>query len=76
MTMLIFLPYQLYIQLKIVLFPAFDIAAKQPEHLRDFYDKYFEYNGFITLKDFYDQFYNPESFAKEAPDNNDYSLDT
>ena len=40
----------------------FDICCEQPEHLKDFYDKYFEYYknnvGFITIQDFYNQFYN------------------
>ena len=36
----------------------FDLSADQPEHLRDFYDKYFNHRGFITVQDFYNQYYN------------------
>jgi len=36
----------------------FDLCADQPEHLKDFYDKYFAYDGFITVQDFYNQHYN------------------
>ena len=38
----------------------FDICCEQPEHLMDFYEKYFAYDGFITIQDFYNQFYNPK----------------
>ncbi len=36
----------------------FDLCAEQPEHLKDFYDKYFAHHGFITVQDFYNQHYN------------------
>ena len=36
----------------------FDLCAEQPEHLKDFYDKYFAHHGFITVQDFYSQYYN------------------
>ena len=40
----------------------FDLCCEQPEHLKDFYDKYFAYDGFITIQDFYNQYYNkPEN---------------
>lgn len=38
----------------------FDICAVQPEHLSDFYDKYFEYervHGWVTIPDFYNTVY-------------------
>ena len=38
----------------------FDLCAEQPEHLKDFYNKYFEYDGFITVQDFYNQHYKPQ----------------
>lgn len=34
-----------------------DICANQPEHLKEFYDKYFAHDGFITVQDFYNQHY-------------------
>ncbi len=39
----------------------FDLCAEQPEHLKDFYDKYFAHDGFITVQDFYNQHYNKPS---------------
>ena len=35
----------------------FDLCAEQPEHLKDFFDKYFAHHGFITVQDFYNQHY-------------------
>lgn len=37
----------------------FDIAAEQPEHLKDFYDMYFNHKGFITIQEFYEEYYKP-----------------
>lgn len=42
----------------------FDLLAKQPTHLVDFFDKYFAHEGFITIQDFYHQYYNPEKVEK------------
>lgn len=36
----------------------FDLCAEQPEHLKDFFDRYFAHHGFITVQDFYNQHYN------------------
>lgn len=36
----------------------FDICCEQPEQLKDFYDKYFQHEGWITIQDFYNQEYN------------------
>lgn len=38
----------------------FDICCSQPEHLKEFYNKYFEYekqHGFTTIQDFYNNVY-------------------
>lgn len=37
----------------------FDLCAEQPEHLKDFFDKFFAHHGFITVQDFYNQYYKP-----------------
>ena len=37
----------------------FDLCAEQPEHLKEFYDKYFEHEGFITVQEYYNQYYKP-----------------
>ena len=37
-----------------------DLAAEQPEHLKEFYDAYFKYDrehGFITVQDYYNNVY-------------------
>ena len=42
----------------------FDLCAKQPEHLEDFYDGYFNYveeHGFTIVQDYYKEVYNRES---------------
>lgn len=38
----------------------FDLSAKQPEHLKEFFDEYFAYgneHGFITIPDYYNDIY-------------------
>lgn len=38
----------------------FDLSADQPEHLKDFYEKFWKYSdehGFITVPDFYEDVY-------------------
>lgn len=45
----------------------FDICAVQPDHLKDFYDRYFEYereHGFTIIQDFYNEVY-----SKKETDN-------
>lgn len=38
----------------------FDLCAKQPEHLDEFFEAYWKHDGFITIQDFYNKFYAPE----------------
>lgn len=35
----------------------FDLAAKQPDDLMDFYDGFFKYGRFITIQDYYHNVY-------------------
>ena len=45
----------------------FDISAFQPEHLSNFYDKYFEYeneHGWITIPEFYNNVYSMRELDK------------
>ncbi len=42
-----------------------DLAAEQPEHLKEFFDLYFAHDGFITIPDFYEEYYLPAQAAKE-----------
>lgn len=49
-----------------------DIAAQQPEHLKEFYDLYFAYDrqhGFITVQDFYYWHYAPAMNEREEEEN-------
>lgn len=50
----------------------FDLAAKQPDHLKDFYEKFWAYDrehGFITVQDFYHLHYAPEMNEREEAKN-------
>lgn len=45
----------------------FDLAAKQPDHLKEFFDAYFAHereHGFLTIPEFYEKHY--AEAAKEA----------
>ena len=45
----------------------FDLSAEQPDHLKDFYEQYWEYdrkNGFITVQDFYNDHFKEKSNMK------------
>lgn len=39
----------------------FDLSCQQPEHLNEFYEAYWKYDGFITVQDFYNQYYAPKA---------------
>lgn len=46
----------------------FDLAAKQPAHLEDFYKKFWAYDrehGFITVQDYYNEHYKADCYAEE-----------
>lgn len=48
----------------------FDICAEQPEHLKDFFDRYFAYereHGWITIPDFYKDVYLVQKAEEQAP---------
>lgn len=57
----------------------FDLCAEQPEHLKEFYDKYFEYereHGFTIIQDFYNDVYSKEEVKTEVvPTNGTEVLD-
>ena len=42
-----------------------DLAAEQPEHLSEFYNLYWQHEGFITVQDFYYWRYAPMMNKRE-----------